>query len=424
MSFGGLPVWFPATAGDKIRWGLERTEALLAGVDDPHRRFHSVHIGGTNGKGSVAALCEAALRASGRRVGLYTSPHLVDFRERIRIGGVPLQPELLARAAERLRPLIENTGVSFFEATTVLALLCFAEAGVEIAVVEVGLGGRLDSTNVLQPVAVAITNVALDHTEYLGSSIAQIARQKAGIFKAGTPAVSGADGEALQVLREQARLVGAPFAALPDLVQATDVDSGPDGTRVRLDSVRWGRRSLSLPLRGGHQASNALIAAELLGTLPAELQPIWEHIQGGFAGVRWPGRLQVEHLRGTTWVFDVAHNPAGAAALANSLGSLGLPRPLVLVAAVLADKAWPEMLDVLAARADAVVLTLAPSAPLERSWDPAVAAAHLGGRARVVPDFAAALERAATLAPHGTVLVTGSFHTVGDAMQHLGISPF
>jgi dihydrofolate synthase / folylpolyglutamate synthase len=418
---------FARTTGG-IRWGLETTRTLLAGVGDQHRQFRSLHIGGTNGKGSVAALCHAALAVrGGERVGLYTSPHLVSFAERIRIGGRPAPAALVESGAERLMPGIERSGASFFEATTAIAFLCFAEAGVEMAVVEVGLGGRLDATNVLLPDAVAITNVARDHTEYLGEGIAQIAREKAGILKPGVPAVTGArDPEALAVLRSEAAARGTPLLELPDLASATGLETDVGGTAFRLRSARWGERELRVALAGAHQAENAMLAAELLGLLPQERRPGWEEVERGFGSVRWPGRLQLERIRGTSWLLDVAHNPAGVAVLAAALDRLELPRPLVLLVGILGDKEWREMLPPLLRRSDAVVVTVPPSAPERRRWRPDEVARwcarEQGARARAIPDFEAVLRRAETLAPHGTVLVTGSFHTVGDAMALLGVA--
>jgi dihydrofolate synthase / folylpolyglutamate synthase len=418
--------WLFARPAGGIRWGLERTEALLAGAGDPHRRFRAVHVGGTNGKGSVAALCEAALRHAdpARTVGLYTSPHLASFRERIRIGGAPVDRDLLLAAEARLRPAIERTGATFFEATTAIAFLCFAEAGVEMAVVEVGLGGRLDSTNVIRPDAVAVTGVALDHQEYLGGTLEEIAAEKAGIFKRGVSAVTGETAPGpLEVLRARAAAAGAPLVELDAAAAVGGVRVTAAGTAFALDSRRWGARDLRLPLVGAHQARNAALAAELLGLLPEPLRPGWDAVVAGFAAARWPGRLQVERIGSATWVFDVAHNPAAAAALAAALDALDLPRPLVLVASVLADKDVTGTLSPLLARADAAVFTVPPSAPEGRRWDPAAAAAALGGGVpvRAVPDFSAALSRASTLAPHGTLLVTGSVHTVGDALLELGL---
>ncbi len=428
MGTGQPGKWLFARPAGGIRWGLERTVALLAGAGDPHRRFRALHVGGTNGKGSVSALCESALRAAdpGRTTGLYTSPHLVSFTERIRIAGKPVERELLLACEERLRPEIERTGATFFEATTAIAFLCFAEAGVEVAVVEVGLGGRLDSTNVLAPAATAVTNVALDHADYLGERLEGIAFEKAGIFKPGVPALAGeADPALLAVLRERAAEVGAPFTALDEVCRVAEVRVAQEGTRFRLESARWGTREVRIPLVGAHQARNAAVAAELLGLLPDELRPGWDAVEAGFAAVRWAGRMQVERRRGLTWVFDVAHNPAGVESLASTLDALGLPRPVVLVAAILGDKDWRTMLPPLLARADAAVLTVAPSSAEARRWDPEQVAGELeptvGIPVRVIPDFAAALQRAETLAPYGTVLVTGSVHTVGDALEVLGI---
>lgn len=418
--------WLFALPPGRIRWGLERIRALLAGVDDPHRRFAALHIGGTNGKGSVAALCDAALRASGRRAGLYTSPHLIHFHERIRIDGAPVDERVLAAAAERLRPLVEQHDASFFEATTGLAFLLFAEAGVEIATIEVGLGGRLDATNVLHPLVSAVTDVARDHTEYLGEALTGIAAEKAGIWKRGVPALTAAtDPDAVRVLRERAVDAGAPFGTLEEVCTLAELRTLPTGTCFTLRSERWGERALSIPLAGAHQARNAALAAEVLGRLPDEWRPRWEEVAQGFAGVRWPGRLQTVRLGSATWIFDVAHNAQGARTLAAALAEWELARPVVLVAGVLADKPWQEMLPPLLAMADGALFVAPPSAPPGRRWNPAGAAEALGSSSavplRAVSDFTAALARAATLAPYGTVVVTGSTHTVGDAMQVLGI---
>jgi dihydrofolate synthase / folylpolyglutamate synthase len=417
---------FPRASGG-IRWGLERTEALLAAVGNPHRRFRAVHVGGTNGKGSVCALADAALRAAGsaRPVGLYTSPHLVSFAERIRVDGRPLDVGALAEAERALRPPVEETGATFFEAATALAFLAFARAGVETAVVEVGLGGRLDSTSVVEPLATAVTSVALDHTEYLGGTLEEIAAEKAGIFRADVPALTGETAPGpLAVLRRCAAEAGAPLALLDGVARVERVRTSLEGTSFLLDSDRWGRREVRLPLPGAHQARNAALAAELLGLLPEGVLPPWEAVEAGFAAVRWPGRMQVERIRGATWILDVAHNPAGARTLAETVAALAPERPLVMVAGVLADKAWEEMLPPLLDLADAAILTVPPSAPEGRRWDPAAAAARLAPPipCRAIPELEAALMRAETLAPHGTVLVTGSVHTVGDALRALGIA--
>lgn len=407
---------------------MERTERLLAGAGDPHRLFTSVLIGGTNGKGSVSALCEAALRATGRdRVGLYTSPHLVSFTERIRIGGIPIDAERLAGIAERLRPAIEETGASFFEATTAMAFVAFAEMGVETAVVEVGLGGRLDATNVLSPLVTAVTNIDMEHTEFLGETIEEIAFEKAGIFKRDVPAITGERRSVpFGVLARRAAEVGTSLHELADVVEIRRATWNADGTLLEINSRAWGARSVRTPLGGPHQAYNAAMATGILSLLPLAKRPSWEAIEEGFATVRWPGRLQIERGDGTTWVFDVAHNPAGAHALSEALPTLDLPRPIIAVVGILRDKDWRSMLAMIASHADRLLLTTPDSAPPGRRWDldevvaaraaEPVSARDRSGACEVIADLAAALRRAETLAEGGTVLVTGSVHTVGDAM--------
>ncbi|HEX9106129.1 MAG TPA: Mur ligase family protein [Longimicrobiales bacterium] len=417
---------FPRLTGG-IRWGLERTNRLLASVQHPQRGFRSLHVGGTNGKGSVCASLDAVLRADGRRVGLYTSPHLCSFRERIRLDGEPLGEEALLQAARRLWPALEAERPSFFEATTALAFLALADAGADVVVAEVGLGGRLDSTNVLLPEVTVLTNVAMDHAQYLGSTLQAIAGEKAGIIKAGVPVVS-AEREPLirAIFRERAAEVGAPFHALaqdePRSVRAT-----LDLTRFELETASWGLLRLATPLPGAHQAVNAALAVRALELLPADLRPARAAVVEGLVSVRWPGRLQHEVIEGPLgghWLFDVAHNPAGVEALLAALPALELPRPLVALVGILGDKDWRRMLPPLAAAADALVLTEPPTAPAERRWDAAAVLARLPDvPAEVTPDFGRALRRSRALAGAGTVLVTGSFHTVGDALAALGRAP-
>lgn len=419
-----LETLFPRLTGG-IRWGLERTERMLASVGDPHRAFRSIHVGGTNGKGSVAATLESVLRTSGRRTGLYTSPHLCTFRERIRIAGEAVSEESLVAAAQRLWPAFEAEQPSFFEATTAIAFLVLAEAGVDVAVVEVGLGGRLDATNVLRPELSIVANVSLDHVQLLGPTLASVAREKAGIFKAGVPALTAeVEPEPLGVLRAEAASKAAPLHTLDERDVAL-VAAGVDGTRFRLRATPWQDRDLHTPLIGPHQATNTALAVRALQLLPPDLRPGTDAIERGVAAVRWPGRLQVERIAGRTWVFDVAHNVAGVQALARSLETLDLPRPRALLVGVLGDKDWRNMLRPLYAVADDVVLTRPPTAPVERAWNPETVLAEVPSpRARAVADFAAAIDAVLNLSgPAGTIIVTGSFHTVGDALAALGRAP-
>lgn len=415
---------FPRLSGG-IRWGLERTEQLLGAVGDPQRAFRSLHVGGTNGKGSVSATLAAVLRAAGHRVGLYTSPHLCSFRERIQVDGVPISEAALLAAAARLWPAIEREGASFFEAATALAFLCFAEAGIETAVVEVGLGGRLDSTNVIDPELVVLTNVAIDHVDYLGGTLEVIAAEKAGIIKSGVPVVTGERAATtLEIFRRQSAVVGAPLFRL-DEASVTGIEVSLAGTHFRLASEAWGELDLQTPLIGAHQAWNTALAVSALELLPAQSRPGRGALSQGIADVRWPGRLQRERIDGQDWIFDVAHNPAGVAALLRALEELPLARPLVVVAGILSDKDWGAMLSQLAERMDTLILTVPPTAPAGRIWEPEVALRALPpGQARVIRDFPGALEGARVAARGGTVLVTGSFHTVGDALSALGLAPY
>ena len=408
-----------------VDWGLGRMRAALAELGDPHRRYRTLHVGGTNGKGSVASTWASVLRHQGERGGLYTSPHLCSFRERIMIGGEPVPARSLIDTAERLRPLARELGMSFFEASTLLALVVFAEEEIDTACIEVGLGGRLDATNVIEPEVTAITNVALDHQDYLGDSLEAIASEKAGIIKPGVPVVTAEDRPGvLPVLEDRAARVGAPFHRIEPWRDISGLRLSRGGTRFSVRTAHGGRLDLETPLPGAHQATNAALAVRALELLPRPPSP--DAVRAGVAAVRWPGRGQVHLVGDLHYIFDVAHNRAAVGALARILADLAPPRPLVVLAGILGDKDWSRMLPPLVDLADRVVFTIPASAPPERNWDPRAVAAEVGAGVPidVVDEVAAAVERAAGLARNGTVVVTGSCHTVGDALQILGVSPF
>jgi dihydrofolate synthase / folylpolyglutamate synthase len=386
---------FPRTTGG-VKWSLGPTRDLLAHLGHPERQFACVHIGGTNGKGSVATLVAGALQRRGWRVGLYTSPHLVDLSERMIVDGVPISRDAFLAWTNALHGPIERHGASFFEATTAIAFADFAARGVELAVVEVGLGGRLDSTNVLDPLVSAVTSIALEHTEYLGTSLESIAVEKAGIAKSGRPFVIGERDRSLAALLERlAREVGALPAVVPP-------------------SVEYGGR---LALAGPHQRRNAAVARAVLDAVPAEYRPTDAQREAAFASARVPGRFD----RRGRWLFDVAHNPAGIGVLVTACEAARLARPVHALVGILSDKDWRSMLARIDGLADRVWATLPPSAPADRRWSLADVRAAVPS-ATVEPDFERALADAASGA--GTVLVTGSFHTVGDAMARLpGFAP-
>src|SRR5919107_827627 len=282
-----LDFLFPRTT--TIKFGLATTRALLRSLGDPQDTLPTVHIGGTNGKGSVSTLVAAALAEAGWRVGLYTSPHLISFRERIRVDGVPISEAAVAMWTERLQPLVLERKATFFEASTAIAFADFAARGAEVAVVEVGLGGRLDSTNVVRPLASAVTKIERDHMKYLGNTLEKIACEKAGIAKPGVPFVIGERDPALvEVLRREARKA----------VARADGDGRAD-IRVLPADYEW---EGPLALLGRHQRRNAAIAHGVLMALPAPYRPEPAAIARGFAGVRIAGRLD----RRGKWLFDVA----------------------------------------------------------------------------------------------------------------------
>ncbi|MFZ5622921.1 MAG: bifunctional folylpolyglutamate synthase/dihydrofolate synthase [Gemmatimonadota bacterium] len=394
-----------------IKFGLETTAALLESLGRPHELFPVVHVGGTNGKGSTCTLVAAALEAAGWRVGLYTSPHLVSFRERIRVNGVPISEAAVAMWTERLRPLMLERGATFFEATTAMALADFAARGVEIAVLEVGMGGRLDSTNVVQPLVSAVTKIELDHMKYLGETLEDIAREKAAIAKPGAPFVIGETRPAL---------VASMRRHATAFIRAKDPAAAPDIRVVPADDHWEG----PLGLLGPFQRRNAAIAREVLQALPPPWRPTPDQIALGFAHARVPGRLD----RRGKWLFDVAHNPDGMRALVGALPGLCLPGPVHALVSILGDKPFPEMLVTLDQAIDRGILTVAPTAAARR-WDIEWLRTWLASpdrppaRAewRLEPDFRAAIAEVQKGA--GTVLVTGSFHTVGDVMAVLGMGP-
>lgn len=409
---------FERTRG-RIAPGLERTHALLAALNHPERAYPSFHVAGTNGKGSTCATIDALLRAGGHRVGRFASPHLVDPRERFLIDGRAIPSDDVEALLARIEVEADRIGATFFEITTALAFAWFAEREVDVAVVETGLGGRLDSTNVLDPIVATVTNVSMDHMDYLGDTIEAIAVEKAGIFKRGRPAVIGEPDERIAALLEGgAREHGAsPIVAVRDAwrLERAAVIGGATHVSAR---TPLGDMRFATPLIGEHQAWNALTALASVSVAPGFALPA--DLDSALAKAFLPGRFQ----RAGGWVFDVAHNAAGAHALARTLAAASLPRPVTLLLAVLRDKEWETVVRTLAPAADEIVLTIPPTAPASRAWDPAAAATvarEVASDVVVEPDFERALSRVERRG--GTRVVAGSFHTVGDAMQRLGIDP-
>lgn len=388
--------------------GLENTRRLADLAGRPHERLRFLHVAGTNGKGSTCALLESIYRAAGARVGLYTSPHLVSFRERLQVNRQPIAEADVVRLVGEMQLYLARFPAghtpTFFEVVTVMALRYFAEAGCDLVVWETGLGGRLDATNIVTPLASIITPIGLDHQPWLGDTLARIAAEKAGIIKPGVPVFTAVQTpEALAVLRAAAALAGAPLTEVrPE-----------DTRRPPLDQ-------LTLPLPGPHQRLNAALALAVARGLAAPLPVSEAALRTGLQTVHWPGRLQIlPRSDGRVDVLDGAHNPDGAAALAAALEELFPGCLPVLILGVLRDKDWPAMCRVLAPRARSIYLVPVASA---RSAAPeelvaACAAAHPGVRLTVCHSLAEAL-RLSDAEPYR--LITGSLYLVGEALTLLG----
>jgi dihydrofolate synthase/folylpolyglutamate synthase len=413
-----------------IKFGLENIATIVDALGHPERAFTSVHVAGTNGKGSVTAMVDAALRAAGHRSARYTSPHLLALNERFVIDGREVSTDTLAAAITTVRNAIDRLRTAgrlaghptFFEVTTGVAFELFRQADVEIAVLEVGLGGRLDATNVVMPVACAITSIALDHEQHLGSTLDQVASEKAGIVKPGIPVVVGeiAAGP-MGAIERIARARHAPvlYAARDVSVQKTP--DRPGHVRLRTRERDYG--DVSLALGGSHQLGNAAVAVRLLELLDAQgFATPPAAIVSGLATVSWPGRLDVRRLRdGREVTLDAAHNPAGAATLAAYLDEQqGDVLPLVFSA--MRDKDIDGMLQALHRSVRLLVVTRAshPRAA-EPAWI-AERAHHLAPRMPVLVEAAPRQALAAAWRSSPRIVVAGSIFLLADVLRELGTS--
>ncbi len=406
-----------------IKLGLEPVTELLNEFGNPQRTFPSIHIAGTNGKGSVSSMIASILRAAGLRVGLYTSPHLIDFEERIRINGVPMEPERLAVYAREMMPAIERIGCTFFEGTTAMGFRYFAENGVDVAVVETGMGGRLDATNILAPLVTAVTSISYDHTKHLGDSLEQIAFEKAGIFKPETPAVVGPVAPRLrQVFIDRAAAVGASLRFVEDLCRAVYNDMTFDRTEA---SFMIGGRELSrfaIDLVGRHQIENARVALSVVESLRERFALDDEIVRRGMAEIRantgLTGRFD-SIASNPRIVLDVAHNADGARVLVETISSLnGSRKNLRIVYGAVKEKDVAEIVEILK---PLVVKLHAVRADNHRSL-PADEIAHHATAAGIPTEIAGSVhqgvERAVSEAGEDeVVLICGSFHVVGEALE-------
>jgi dihydrofolate synthase/folylpolyglutamate synthase len=400
-----------------IRPGLGPVRRLLKRLGDPQDRYRTLLVGGTNGKGSIASSLASVLQAAGYRVGLYTSPHLVDVRERIRVGGALISAEDLRSGIRRVRRATRE-GVTYFEFATAVAFHHFARCSVDVAVLEVGMGGRLDATNVVRPELSIISNIALDHAEFLGPRLADIAREKAGIIRRGGICITAArQAPVLAVFEEACRRRRARLLRVGREIR---VRSKPDGS-LAYKGPGLSLETLSLSLRGPHQRENAACALGALGVLRRRGFDIGDAaIREGLAGVRWEGRMEIVGRRPSV-LLDGAHNTAGAAALARALGECAYRR-LILVLGILADKDWKGMIRRLAPLAYRVIATRPPE---ERALSAEALAAEAGRWSRRVDieeDPRMAVRRALAAAGEADlVCIAGSLYLVG-AVRPLLIS--
>jgi dihydrofolate synthase/folylpolyglutamate synthase len=407
-----------ARTGSTSKFGLERTRGFLEAIGNPHSRFKSFHVAGTNGKGSVVATLYALLEAKGLRVGRYMSPHLVDFRERIVVHGEQISEDYVLEFLDRWEPHAEEIGATFFEITTAMAFHYFAAREVDVAIIETGLGGRLDSTNVIQPLVAGITSIGLDHQEFLGNTEGSIAREKAGIFKSGVPGVIGPlSTEARVAVYEVAKSNGVNnVVEAARLFPTTDVRVGADGTTFTIEH-KGETRSIRTGLTGAAQAGNTSVALSMLWAAGLPWTVSLDEASRILPNVRLPGRFQ----QVGKCILDVAHNPDGARSLVETIRGVHPSEPLTAVLGVLADKDWTGIMSAIAGSVERIVLVAPPSAPRNRAWNPVEAEAYarsIGIDATYEPDFSRAIREACK--GDGTTLITGSFHTVGDALVELG----
>ena len=400
-------------------FGLSQVRKILEAIGNPHQEVQAIHVGGTNGKGSTAAMIASILQREGYRVGLYTSPHLVGFTERIKVNGKEITEKEVAELARWMKGRIEAAKITspftFFDFTTAMALAYFGQKMVELAVLEVGLGGRLDSTNVVDPLLSVITNIAKDHEEILGRGLLRIASEKAGIIKKGRPLITAAtQPQVLRLLSQTCREQGSPYFEVGKefrSVRAGESDFHYEGLRRKL----WG---IHLNLRGAHQIVNATTA---LGTMEV-LEELGytvstEAMVEGLGNVDWPGRLEIVSPSPRV-VLDGAHNPAGAKALRTSLEEDFRYRRLILLVGIMKDKDFGTMLRTLAPLADRVILSKPKTA---RAASPASLndAVGGGGKSEVVEDLQEAIRKGLSMTgPEDLLCITGSLYTVGEARAY------
>ena len=424
MNYSEAMVYFESLGKFGIQLGLDRIKALLNKMEHPELRFRSVHVTGTNGKGSTSAMIAAVLTEAGIRTGLYTSPHLIDYTERLQINGANISREAFANVIDRTRLAAEAIiadgmeSPTEFEVLTAAAFLWFAQEKAEIVVVEVGLGGLLDSTNVIFPAVAVITNVTLEHTDRCGNTVEAIAHHKAGIIKPGIPVVTGASGAALEVIETVAKQAGALCEVLGRDFTVTDRSYEQAQQSFSLFVGPTDSELYSIRLLGRHQAENAALAirtCQLLGKYDSRLTSAV--IRAGIAQAIWPGRFEI-FPGAPVLILDGAHNPDGIRTLRQTLDDIFFNREIVFLFGVLADKNHAEMAKILFRRHDRAVVVRPHS---DRAADVAEIAGEIAGAVAAVKTadtISEGLELAKNWAgPDGLVCAAGSLYMIGEVRR-------
>lgn len=393
------------------KFGLENTRELARLNGNPHEHLRFIHVAGTNGKGSTCAILESIYRAQGLRTGLFTSPHLVSFTERIQINRAPIAEPDVPRLTQALIDSLGGADLeswpfrpTFFEFVTVMALVYFREQQCDVVIWETGMGGRLDATNIVSPLASVITNIQMDHQHWLGNTLEQIAMEKAGIIKPGVPVITGTDSEpALAVIRTIAEAHRAPLITISEARNYDEI-------------------LVKLPLLGAHQVRNATLACTVVSTLAPALRVTPEALQLGIQTVRWAGRFQVVQRGSSRILLDGAHNPDGMKSLATAIQQHFAAPQKTLIFGLFRDKAWQEMCEIMVPLAHRLLLVPVAS---ERTADADEVQQYCMARwpnvqTRKCSNLAAAIHDAA---PDPFVIITGSLHLIGEAMELLGVSP-
>ena len=400
-----------------IKFGLSKTSNILEAFGNPHKGRRYIHIAGTNGKGSAAAFMASILREAGLKVGFYSSPHLLRFTERFRINGLEIETEKAAQLIEELRAVFSpEEPPTYFEATTAMALVYFSRENTDIDIMEVGMGGRLDATNVITPLVSGITNISMEHQFFLGSSLMDIAGEKGGIIKKGVDVVTGADQACVIALFESiCREKGAPFWRV-----GKDVRYRSTGSGLHYYGINQSLSRLELGLKGRFQSRNAALALAMIEVLNQKGFAVSSrHIREGLKKASWPGRMQIM-AEDPMVILDGAHNPAAMRALAGSLKKDFHHDRLILVIGVMKDKDIGPLLREIVPSSDYVIYT---RPVYYRAAEPEILmaeAAALGKPGEAVPSLKNALELARKMAdPKDLILVSGSLFTVGEALTHL-----